>query len=333
MALSSSRYSPFSSSSSTTIFSTALCMFLLIGSSSAQLSENFYAKKCPKVFYAVKSVVQSAVAKEPRMGASLLRLFFHDCFVNGCDGSVLLDDTSSSKGEKTAPPNNKSLRGFEVIDAIKSKVEAVCPGVVSCADVVAIAARDSVAILGGPFWKVKLGRRDSKTASFKDASSGVIPSPFSTLSNLISRFQAQGLSAKDMVALSGAHTIGKARCVTFRDRVYNDTNINSLFANARRRNCPRISGSIKDNNVAVLDFKTPNHFDNNYYKNLISKKGLLHSDQVLFNGGSTDSLVRAYSNNPRAFASDFVTAMIKMGNIKPLTGSKGEIRRHCRRAN
>jgi hypothetical protein len=57
--------------------------------------------------------------------------------------------------------------------------------------------------LGGPLWKVKLGRRDSKTASFNDASSGVIPSPFATLSDLINRFKAQGLSTKDMVALSG----------------------------------------------------------------------------------------------------------------------------------
>ncbi|WJX63733.1 peroxidase [Trifolium repens] len=314
-------------------FCFVLFMFLLIGSSSAQLSENFYAKKCPKLFNAVNSIVHNAVAKEPRMGGSLLRLHFHDCFVNGCDGSVLLDDTSSRKGEKTAPPNNNSLRGFEVIDAIKSKVESLCPGVVSCADIVAIAARDSVANLGGPLWKVKLGRRDSKTASFNDASSGVIPPPFSTLSNLINRFKAQGLSTKDMVALSGAHTIGKARCITYKDHIYNDTNIDSLFAKSRQRNCPRTSGTIKDNNVAVLDFKTPNHFDNVYYKNLINKKGLFRSDQVLFNGGSTDSLVKAYSNNPKAFESDFVTAIIKMGNIKPLTGSKGEIRKQCRRAN
>ncbi|KAJ1412203.1 Secretory peroxidase [Sesbania bispinosa] len=327
MALSCSKSSSFSSSP--TNFALALLMFLLIGSSSAQLSENFYVKRCPKVFNAVKSVVQSAVAKEPRMGASLLRLFFHDCFVNGCDGSVLLDDTSSFKGEKTAPPNNHSLRGFEVIDAIKSKVEAVCPGVVSCADIVAIAARDSVAILGGPFWKVKLGRRDSTTASFQTASN-VLPSPFSDLSTLISRFQDQGLSTKDMVALSGAHTIGKARCSSYKTRVYTDTNIDKSFAKARQRNCPRINDTARDNNVAVLDFKTPNHFDNMYYKNLINKKGLLDSDQVLFNGGSTDSLVITYSNNPKAFEYDFVTAMIKMGDIQPLTGSNGQIRKQCR---
>lgn len=57
--------------------------------------------------------------------------------------------------------------------------------------------------LGGPSWNVKLGRRDSKTASLAAANSGVIPPPTSTLSNLINRFQAKGLSAKDMVALSG----------------------------------------------------------------------------------------------------------------------------------
>ncbi|KAL5125194.1 Peroxidase 4 [Glycine soja] len=320
-----------SSSSSTSIFALALFTLLLIGSSSAQLSENFYDSKCPKVFYAVKSVLQSALAKEPRQGASIVRLFFHDCFVNGCDGSVLLDGPSS---EKTAPPNNNSLRGYEVIDAIKSKVETVCPGVVSCADIVTIAARDSVAILGGPYWKVKLGRRDSTTGFFNLASSGVLPGPGSSLSDLIKRFDDQGLSTKDMVALSGAHTIGKARCASYRGRIYNENNIDSLFAKARQKNCPKGSnGTPKDNNVAPLDFKTPNHFDNEYFKNLINKKGLLHSDQELFNGGSTDSLVRAYSNNQKAFEADFVTAMIKMGNIKPLTASNGQIRKQCRRPN
>ena len=57
---------------------------------------------------------------------------------------MLLDDTASFQGEKMAKPNNASVRGFEVIDAIKSAVDNVCPGVVSCADILAIAVRDSV---------------------------------------------------------------------------------------------------------------------------------------------------------------------------------------------
>ncbi|XP_059625227.1 peroxidase 4-like [Cornus florida] len=309
------------------------CLVLLMSSSSsAQLSTNFYSKTCPNVFSAVKSVVRSAVSKEKRMGASLLRLHFHDCFVNGCDGSILLDDTSSFKGEKTAGPNNNSARGFNVIDDIKSKVEQDCPGVVSCADIVAIAARDSVEFLGGPSWNVKLGRRDSKTASFSGANGGRIPSPVSSLSTLISTFQAVGLSTKDMVALSGSHTIGQARCVLFRARVHNESNIDSSFATKRQGGCPSASGS-GDNNLAALDLQSPTAFDNNYYKNLIGKKGLLHSDQELYNGGSTNSLVETYNKNPNTFSSDFAAAMIKMGDISPLTGSNGQIRNNCRKVN
>ncbi|MED6121151.1 hypothetical protein PIB30_027496 [Stylosanthes scabra] len=323
------------SSSSSSLF-LLFVLVLLAGtyssSSAHQLSENFYAKKCPQVFSAVKSVVKSAVAKEQRIGASILRLFFHDCFVDGCDGSLLLDDTPTFKGEKTAAANNNSVRGFEVIDAIKTKVEALCPGVVSCADILAIASRDSVVLLGGPFWDVKLGRRDSRTANFTAANTGVIPPPTSNLSSLISNFKSHGLSVKDLVALSGSHTIGQARCTSFRGHIYNDTDIDPSFAKLRQKNCPRQSGT-GDSNLAPLDLQTPTHFENNYYKNLINKKGLLHSDQELFNGGSTDSLVQTYSKNNKAFTSDFVTGMIKMGDILPLTGSKGEIRKNCRRMN
>ena len=132
--------------------------------------------------------------------------------------------------------------------------------------------------------------------------------------------------------MPGSHTIGQARCTNFRARVYNETNIDASLAQTRRSNCPRTSGS-GDNNLAPLDLQTPTRFENNYYKNLINRRGLLHSDQQLFNGGSTDSIVRTYSSNENTFRSDFVAGMIKMGDISPLTGSRGEIRKNCRRIN
>ncbi|XP_029125894.1 cationic peroxidase 1 [Cajanus cajan] len=304
-------------------------LFCLVGVVSAQLSSTFYAKTCPNALSTIKAQVVSAVNNEPRMGASLLRLHFHDCFVQGCDGSVLLDDTSSFTGEKTAGPNANSIRGFDVIDTIKSKVESLCPGVVSCADILAVAARDSVVALGGQSWTVQLGRRDSTTASLSSANSD-LPAPTSSLSSLISSFSNKGFTTKELVALSGSHTIGQAKCSSFRARIYNDTNIDSSFATSLQANCPSTGG---DNNLSPLDTTSSTTFDNAYFKNLKSQKGLLHSDQELFNGGSTDSQVNAYSSNPASFKTDFANAMIKMGNLSPLTGSSGQIRTNCRKTN
>ncbi|KAJ4768010.1 Peroxidase [Rhynchospora pubera] len=295
----------------------------------AQLTSTFYANSCPNLQTIVRSAMSQAVNKEARMGASILRLFFHDCFVNGCDGSILLDDTSTFTGEKNAGPNANSARGFDVIDTIKSQVEASCKGTVSCADILALAARDGVNLLGGPTWTVLLGRRDAKTASQSAANSN-LPGPGSSLQTLINMFSNKGLNAKDMTALSGAHTIGQARCTTFRSRIYGDTNINSNFAALRKQTCPQSGG---DGNLAPVDVQTPTRFDNAYYQNLVSQRGLFHSDQELFNGGSQDSLVRTYSTSASTFSSDFVNAMIKMGNISPLTGTSGEIRLNCRKTN
>nr|QID59360.1 ascorbate peroxidase [Camellia sinensis] len=296
---------------------------------SAQLSQLTTHQPVIMSFTTIKTAVNSAVSSEARMGASLLRLHFHDCFVNGCDASVLLDDNSTFTGEKTATPNANSLRGFDVIDTIKSQVESSCPGVVSCADILAVAARDSVVALGGPSWTVQLGRRDSTTASLSAANSN-IPGPTLNLSALITAFSNKGLSANEMVALSGSHTIGQARCTTFRTRIYNETSINTQFATALKANCPS-TGS--DNNLAPLDTTSATSFDNAYYTNLQSQKGLLHSDQQLFNGGSTDAQVNTYSSNSATFFTDFANAMVKMGNISPLTGTSGQIRTNCRKAN
>ncbi|KAJ3686346.1 hypothetical protein LUZ61_015510 [Rhynchospora tenuis] len=302
---------------------------LLLCSVHGQLSNNFYKKTCPNVQSIVRSVMTQAVAKEPRMGASILRLFFHDCFVQGCDASILLDDTATFTGEKNAGPNANSVRGYEVIDAIKTQVEASCNATVSCADIVALAARDGVNLLGGPTWNVPLGRRDAKTAS-QSAANANLPGPDSSLANLISVFGSKGFTAREMTALSGAHTIGQTRCQLFRNRIFNEANINSSFAAMRQQTCPQTGG---DNNVAPIDVQSPNTFDNAYYVNLVNKKGLFHSDQELFNGGSQDKLVQRYSQDANLFAKDFAKAMVKMGNLSPLTGNNGEIRLNCRKVN
>jgi len=177
---------------------------------------------------------------------------------------------------------------------------------------------------------VLLGRRDARTAS-RDAANSNLPPPTFSFSQLVSNFKNQGLNVRDLVALSGGHTIGFARCTTFRNRIYNESNIDTKFAASLRNICPRRGG---DNNLEKLD-ATPARADSTYFTDLLHKKGLLHSDQELFKGEGreSDKLVQLYSRSTLAFARDFKASMIKMGNLKPLTGNQGEIRCHCRRVN
>lgn len=325
----------FSSCSSLAVM--VLLSSLLLHASDAGLSSNYYYKTCPDASSIVRSVVQMAHRSDPRIYASLTRLHFHDCFVDGCDGSLLLDDTTKIQSEKDAAPNKNSARGFDVIDNIKSGLEKACPGVVSCADILALAAEASVNLAGGPSWTVLVGRRDSTTANRAAAQN--LPSPFDSLTILQSKFSAVGLNSKDLVTLSGAHTFGKAQCKVITGRLYNfsgigkpDPTINPSYLSELRHNCPNGgSGSTLND----LDQDTPDKFDNKYYKNLKSMKGLLQSDQELFSttGGPTASIVKGFSSSQSSFFQDFAVSMVKMGNVSPLTGEKGQIRNNCRRTN
>ncbi|KAG4967963.1 hypothetical protein JHK87_033614 [Glycine soja] len=209
----------------------------------------------------------------------------------GCDASVLLDDTSTFTGEKSACANVNSLRGFEVIDDIKTKVEAACPGVVSFADILAIVA------LGRSILECWVRQKRFNQAS-KNSATTDIPSPLKDLSVHISSFSNKGFNTKEMVALS-----------------------------------VKLSKHYGDINLSPLGVTTSVLFDTAYFKNLINKKGLLHSDQQLFSGGSTDSRVTAYSNDPSAFYADFASAMVKMGNLSSLTRKSGQIRSNCHKVN
>ncbi|KAJ1259257.1 hypothetical protein BS78_10G140400 [Paspalum vaginatum] len=325
---------PPSSTSSSRPVPLILSLLLLACTANADhLTVGYYDKTCPGVQDIVRSVMASRVAADRTMAPALLRLFFHDCFVNGCDASVLLDATPYSDSEKDAKPNQRSLRGFDVVDAIKSRLERACPATVSCSDILALASRDAVALLGGPSWSVQLGRKDSRGASRAAAERG-LPKARDGLANLTAAFRKHGLDARDMAALSGAHTIGVARCRNFRDRVYGEGaaagNIDPVFAEWRRRTCQ--SG---DDALAPLDEQTPMTFDNAYYRDLVAGRGLLTSDQALYGGGRgpLDRLVEMYTTDANAFARDFAGAMVKMGRIPPPQGMQMEVRLVCNKVN
>ncbi|XP_077230260.1 peroxidase 53-like isoform X2 [Tasmannia lanceolata] len=258
--------------------------------------------------------------------------------IQGCDGSILLDNSSTIVTEKDAGPNSNSVRGFGVVDNIKTAVENSCAGVVSCADILAIAAQVSVTLSGGPTWNALLGRRDSTTANLAGANTN-LPSPFASLSNITAKFSAVGLDTTDLVALSGGHTFGRAKCSSFSSRLYNfsgtgspDPTLNSTYLATLQQTCPQNGSS---NTLTNFDPTTPDTFDSNYFSNLQNNNGLLQSDQELFStsGASTISIVNSFSSNQTAFFQSFVTSMINMGNISPLTGTNGQIRSDCKKVN
>ncbi|KAK1577915.1 hypothetical protein Q3G72_025943 [Acer saccharum] len=399
------------------------CAAFLQGSlyAQAQLTPDFYSQSCPNVTNIISDILVDAFTSDIRIGASFIRLHFHDCFVNGCDGSLLLDNSAAIVSEKEAPPNNNSVRGFDVVDRMKAALESVCPGVVSCADILTIASERSVCLSGGPEWEVPLGRRDSLLSGGLDI---VMPAFFDPLDELKRKFILVGLNNNtDLVALSGsvlgglchrwwwlkrrlpggrygvvvaaawcvaveqwsgggcclvlaveqwsgggcnngrsglclgcwqswvveekgsgAHTFGRAQCLTFIDRLYNfngtgesDPTLDATFARTLRRLCPIPT----DGNTTVftiltnLDQNTTDAFDNRYFTNLQSNRGLLQSDQELFStpGADTIEIVNNFASNQTAFFESFVVSMIRMGNLRPLTGNEGEIRLNCRVVN
>ncbi|VAI25159.1 unnamed protein product [Triticum turgidum subsp. durum] len=163
----------------------------------AQLQVGYYDTLCPAAEIIVQQEVSKGVSGSPGTAAGLLRLHFHDCFVRGCDGSVLLDSTAGNQAEKDAPPNS-SLRGFEVIDAAKTRLEQACYGVVSCADVLAFAARDALALVGGNSYQVPAGRRDGNVSVAMDP---VTPNTFDT--NYYANVAAnRGLLSSDQALLA-----------------------------------------------------------------------------------------------------------------------------------
>ena len=132
--------------------------------------------------------------------------------VQGCDASVLLDRVGGCRSERDAGPN-LSLRGFGAVEAIKQRVEAAYPGTVSCADILALAARDSLVLVGGPTYPVLTGRRDSTASFYYEAAAGNIPAPNATYAMTLDAFARRGFTERETVALLGLSAVCTAPCL------------------------------------------------------------------------------------------------------------------------
>ncbi|XP_061376264.1 peroxidase 12-like [Gastrolobium bilobum] len=286
------------------------------------LSFSFFSKNCPNLETIVRNHLKKVFQQDNGQAPGLLRIFFHDCFVQGCDGSLLLD---GKPGERDQVANGGiRTEALKTIDDLRGLVHNECGRIVSCADITVLAARDAVFLSGGPDFAVPLGRRDGLT--FNNDGTKKLPSPFSNTSETIKRFAEKNFDVTDVVAFSGAHTFGRAHCGTFFNRLSPlDPTMDKTLAKNLKSTCPDQNSA----NTANLDIRTPTLFDNKYYIDLQSKQGVFTSDQDLLNDQRTKGLVNSFAIDQNLFFQKFVNAVIKLSQLDVLTGNQGEIRAKC----
>ncbi|XVF65669.1 hypothetical protein PTKIN_Ptkin09bG0268200 [Pterospermum kingtungense] len=283
----------------------------------------------------VRHQVELYYKQDKSIAPKLLRLLYSDCFVGGCDASILLDGRNS---EKTAP-QNRGLGGFVLIDKIKEVLEERCPGIVSCADILNLATRDAVHLAGAPSYPVYTGRRDGRTSN---ASLVDLPSPSISLEALLAYFKSKGsLDVLDMVTLlGGGHSMGRTHCSFIEDRLYNfnntgkpDPSMKASFLAEMRKQCPQ---RVKKGQSDPLAYLNPSPraqyypFTNSSFSRVLNNEAVLGVDQQLLFSDVTKQITQEFAAGFEDLRRSFALSMSRMGNINVLTGKDGEIRKNCR---
>ncbi|KAK3150506.1 hypothetical protein QOZ80_3AG0234070 [Eleusine coracana subsp. coracana] len=288
---------------------------------SGQLSAGFYKTTCPDAEKIIFGIVEKKFKEDPGTAAGLLRLVFHDCFANGCDASILIDPLSNQASEKEAGPNI-SVKGYDIIDDIKTELEKQCKEVVSCADIVAVAARDAVKLTGGPDYAVPTGRRDAVVSNREDADN--LPGPDIAVPKLLSDFSKKGFDLEESVALlAGGHTIGSCKCF------FIEADAAPIDPDYKKNISTACDGANRDRGSVPMDQVTPNVFDGSYFALALAKKMPLTVDRLMGLDPKTEPVLKAMAAKPESFIPVFVKAMEKLSVLQVLTGKDGEIRKSC----
>ncbi|XP_075480293.1 peroxidase 5-like [Primulina tabacum] len=295
------------------------------------LIEGFYQKHCPRAEQIVTELLMKTLQRDHTLGPSIVRLFTHDCLVKGCDASILLENTPEGqfKVEKNSAINKPFIRGYEVIYEMKAQLEAECPGIVSCADILAFANRDALVHAGVPTYKVAAGRRDGLSSLATNVMNNV-PLLNTPAQGIIEIFDRKGLTLEDMIVLDGAHSIGRAHCVNVIPRISDESKCREMdpsYVDHLRSICANI------NNTVPLDPVTPNKMDVRIYDEFLINRAVLPPDDALAKDSNSNAIMKKLAGDQEGWLAKFVTAVIKMGEIEVLTGDKGEIRKDCRAVN
>ncbi|KAL0297011.1 UNVERIFIED_CONTAM: Peroxidase 39 [Sesamum radiatum] len=296
------------------------------------LREGFYAQSCPQAENVVNQIMNKHFRRDPTLAAAIVRLFFHDCFVTGCDASILLDTTPTGEDvEKKAPHNGEFVRGYEAIDDIKTQLEAECPGVVSCADILAFANRDSLVLAAVPHYNVAAGRRDGLASLAKNVDQN-LPLPGNSAQEIIQIFEKKGMTIEEMVVLSGAHSIGAAHCTVVADRFHDPEKSKEIDRGYLFR-MQTVTFCRNQTQDIAFDPYSHHKMDSRFYKELLNNRALLESDHNLAKEPHAHKFMEQYAVDQEGWIAKFTSATIKLGEIEVLTGNQGQIRKQCRAVN
>ncbi|CAM0910985.1 unnamed protein product [Alopecurus aequalis] len=313
---------------------------------------------------AMETAVRGVVKNNKAVAPGLVRLLFHDAFVRGSDGSVLLLSTPTNTAGQTeqASPRNGGLRGLNLIQEIRDAIFKAAGENVSCADAVVFAAREATFVLSNEAIAYDIagpGRLDGVNSSSAEPENFLPGSTFN-FTQLLASFVAKGLGVTELVALSGAHSIGVTHRASFADRLTSDIvardQINRDYQSVIKKESGSGAGASANptatflNNIrdmgatavrksgyndTKVNLAAVGVLDNSFYNANLQNMVRFKSDWELRTNDVAANLMQTYKVDFASWKNDFRAAMTRLSNELTSQGPQFEvgIRKDCTRTN